>query len=141
MHCRYLCLVSRRVVDASLSPEERRQYQDAELGPLGQLVTDAAAAYYAAAAERLRQKQLDLAAALGSSPPEVNAAIAFKVSHAIRLQLLLHTAIISKAAGGSRTLLVKVIPCSISKQPMSHRAEVYAAKLCTVACSVPQSSQ
>eukprot|EP00878_Enallax_costatus_P027899 GHUV01030087.1.p1 GENE.GHUV01030087.1~~GHUV01030087.1.p1 ORF type:complete len:989 (+),score=366.66 GHUV01030087.1:1269-4235(+) len=80
MHCRYLCLVSRRVVDASLSPEERRQYQDAELGPLGQLVTDAAAAYYAAAAERLRQKQLDLAAALGSSPPEVNAAIAFKLA-------------------------------------------------------------
>lgn len=85
IHCRQLCLISRRVVDASLPPEERRQYQDAELAPLGQLVTEAAAAYYAAAAERLRQKQVDLAAALGTSPPEVNAAIAFKVGTVVRV--------------------------------------------------------
>lgn len=67
-------------MDTSLPADERRQYQDAELRPLGQLVTEAAAAYYQGAAERLRQKQLDLTAALGNSPAEINAAIAFKVS-------------------------------------------------------------
>lgn len=77
--CRYIRLVSRRVADASLSAEERRQIQDVELRPLGQLLTEAAAAYYTAAADRLRQRQLDITAALGNCPPEISVATAFKV--------------------------------------------------------------
>jgi hypothetical protein len=79
LQCRQLCLISRQCFDPSLSPEARKQLQDAQLAPLGQLITEAAAAYYSSAAARLRQKQLDVTAALGSSPPEVNAATAFKV--------------------------------------------------------------
>jgi hypothetical protein len=74
-----VCLISRQCFDPALSPDARKQLQDSQLAPLGQLVMEAAAAYYSNAAARLRQKQLDITAALGSSPPEVNAATAFKV--------------------------------------------------------------
>lgn len=77
---RHLCLLSRACFEPSLSTEERRSRQDSELRPLGELVTQAAAAHYAAEASRLRQRQLDLSAALGSCPPEVSAAIAFKLA-------------------------------------------------------------
>jgi hypothetical protein len=43
---------------------------------------EAAAAYYAAAAQRQRTKQLDLSGALGTVPPEINVAVAFKVGAA-----------------------------------------------------------
>lgn len=76
---RHLCVISRQCFDPALTQEAHRQLQDAQLVPLGQLVTEAAAAYYQAAAARLRQKQLDVTAALGSCPPEMNAATAFKV--------------------------------------------------------------
>jgi hypothetical protein len=79
LFCRHVCLISRQCFDPALISEARRQLQDAQLAPLGQLVTEAAAAYYSSSAARLRQKQLDITAALGSSPPEVNAATAFKV--------------------------------------------------------------
>ena len=49
------------------------------LQPVGAAVMEAAAAYYAAAAQRQRTKQVDLSTALGSVPPEINVAVAFKV--------------------------------------------------------------
>lgn len=78
--CRQLVVISRSVFDPALPPEQHRQLQDEQLRPLQQLVLEAAAAYYTAASTRLRQKQLDLSATLGSCPPEISAAIAFKVS-------------------------------------------------------------
>jgi hypothetical protein len=72
-------VISRQVCDPTLPAEQRRQLQDEQLKPLQQLVTEAAAQHYAAAGARLRQKQLDLSTSLGSCPPEISAAIAFKV--------------------------------------------------------------
>jgi hypothetical protein len=72
-------VISRQVFDPALPLEQRQQLQEEQLKPLQQLVAEAAAAYYTAAGARLRQKQLDLSTTLGSCPPEVNAAIAFKV--------------------------------------------------------------
>lgn len=76
---RQLVVISRQVLDAALPAEQRRQLQEEQLKPLQQLVTEAAAQHYAAAGARLRQKQLDLSTSLGSCPPEISAAIAFKV--------------------------------------------------------------
>jgi hypothetical protein len=76
---RQLVVISRQACDPALPAEQRRQLQDEQLKPLQQLVTEAAAQHYAAAGARLRQKQLDLSTSLGSCPPEISAAIAFKV--------------------------------------------------------------
>lgn len=72
-------VVSRQLFDPSLPPEQQRKQQEDQLRPLQQLVTEAAAAYYTAAGARLRQKQVDLSTSLGSCPPEIATAIAFKV--------------------------------------------------------------
>lgn len=77
-------VISRQLFDPALPPEQRRQLQEEQLKPLQQLVTEAAAAYYTAAGARLRQKQLDLSSTLGSCPPDINAATAFKVRSAVR---------------------------------------------------------
>lgn len=84
LFCRQLVVISRQLFDPSLPPEQRRQLQEEQLKPLQQLVAEAAAAYYTAAGARLRQKQLDLTTTLGSCPPEINAAIAFKVWYTLQ---------------------------------------------------------
>jgi hypothetical protein len=85
---RQLVVVSRQVFDPSLPPEQQRKQQEEQLKPLQQLVTEAAAAYYTAAGSGLRQKQVDLSTSLGSCPPEIAAAIAFKVGAALLLLFL-----------------------------------------------------
>jgi hypothetical protein len=52
---------------------------EAGLAPLGRALLEASSAYYALGAARIRQRGMDAAAALGSCPPEVAAATAFKV--------------------------------------------------------------
>lgn len=76
---RQLVVVSKQLFDPSLPQEQQRTQQEEQLRPLQQLVTEAAAAFYTAACARLRQKQVDLSTSLGSCPPEIAAAIAFKV--------------------------------------------------------------
>jgi hypothetical protein len=56
-----------------------RAEQEQGLAPLGRLLQEAAAAYYALKAARIRQRAVDAAAALGACPPEVAVATAFKV--------------------------------------------------------------
>jgi hypothetical protein len=72
-------VISRDVFSGQLDAQDRAALQEQQLRPLGHMVLEAAAAYYDAAAGRLRQRQLDLTASLGSCPPELAASIAFKV--------------------------------------------------------------
>lgn len=76
---RHVAVISRQLFDPELPPEQRRALQEEQLAPLGRVVLEAAGSYYSAAAARLRQRQLDLAATLGACPPAVAAACAFKV--------------------------------------------------------------
>ncbi len=75
----HVSMLSRGCFDAALPPDTRRSRQDAELRPLATALAEAAAEYYSAAGERLRAHQVALTAALGSCPPQVAAATAFKV--------------------------------------------------------------
>jgi hypothetical protein len=72
-------VISRQLFDPAVPAEQRSALCEEQLRPLQQLVTEGAAAYYSTAAARLWQKQLDLGTSLGSCPPEISAAIAFKV--------------------------------------------------------------
>eukprot|EP00775_Hariotina_reticulata_P005239 gene5239-5474_t len=57
-----------------------RQLQAAQVRPLGEVLKAAAKAYYTAAAERLLLKQAEVSAAVGNCPPEISAAINFKLA-------------------------------------------------------------
>lgn len=66
---------------AALAAPERRD-MEAALAPLGRLLLEAAATYYALHASRVRQRLVDAAAALGACPPETAVSAAFKVRSA-----------------------------------------------------------